>query len=254
MQPRTGKRVEVINASVSGWGTDDELRYLTNYGLKWRPDLVLVAMTLHNDISDNLREEWHTVRNGALVEQSRPRASFLQYKIVWLKGFLATRFQLYQLWRKVGHGPEIRQAGKELSAHIVELFRVPTPVPIARGFELTDLLLERIQAVAATGGGRVALVLLPLRVQVSDTAFAAFARGANLKADTLTLDRPQRIMTRTADRLGFPVIDLLPVFRKWSVDSGSALFLVSDGHWNDTGHRVAAAAVTSGLLASGVLP
>src|SRR6185436_12017198 len=44
-------RVEVINASVSGWGTDDELKYLTSYGRQWQPDLILVAMTLYNDIS-----------------------------------------------------------------------------------------------------------------------------------------------------------------------------------------------------------
>jgi hypothetical protein len=253
LQQRTGHRVEVINAGVSGWGTDDELRYLTSYGLKWRPDLVLVAMTLHNDISDNLREEWHTIRGGALIEQIRPRTSFLPYQIVRLKGFLATRFQLYQLWRKVGHGREIRQAGRSLDAHIVDLFREPVPVGITRGFELTDLLLERVQAVATAGGGRVALVLLPLRVQVSDTAFAAFARSADLRADTLTLDKPQRTVSRTANRLGIPVIDLLPVFKKWNADSGRDLFLEWEGHWNETGHRVAAAAVTSGLIAAGVL-
>src|SRR5262249_7876809 len=53
----TGRPVEVINAGVSGWGTGDELRYLTRYGLAYHPDLVVVAMTLHNDISDNLRRQ-----------------------------------------------------------------------------------------------------------------------------------------------------------------------------------------------------
>ena len=75
LHQQTGKTIEVINAGTSGWGTDDELRYLTSYGLRWKPDLVLVAMTLHNDVSDNLREEWHTLRNGALVEQPRMQAS-----------------------------------------------------------------------------------------------------------------------------------------------------------------------------------
>jgi len=72
LSQETGRRVEVVNASVSGWGTDDELKYLTRYGTQWKPDLILVAMTLHNDISDNLREQFHTIRNGALIEQARP--------------------------------------------------------------------------------------------------------------------------------------------------------------------------------------
>ena len=61
LRSEPAKRIEVINAGVSGWGTDDELRYLTEYGLKYQPDLVVVAMTLHNDISDNLRQDWHRV-------------------------------------------------------------------------------------------------------------------------------------------------------------------------------------------------
>src|SRR5262245_41152094 len=63
----TGRPVEVINGGVSGWGTGDELRYLTRYGLAYHPDLVVVAMTLHNDISDNLRREWYTLENGVLA-------------------------------------------------------------------------------------------------------------------------------------------------------------------------------------------
>ena len=48
-----------MRRSVAGARPHDELRYLTQYGLQWRPDLVHVVMTLHNDISDNLRQTWH---------------------------------------------------------------------------------------------------------------------------------------------------------------------------------------------------
>ena len=104
LERKAGKRFEVLNASVSGWGTDDELQYLTTYGMKWKPDLVLVAMTLHNDISENLLERFHTMRNGSLVEQDRAGSSFLGYKVTQLKGFLATRSHAYQLGRQAWHG------------------------------------------------------------------------------------------------------------------------------------------------------
>jgi hypothetical protein len=112
----TGKQIEVITAGVGGWGNDDELRWLSSYGVKYKPDLVVVAMTLHNDITDNRKREWYTMKDGQLVDQDRQPASFLRYKVVQLKSFLSTRFQLYQLWRRVRHGGEIRQAGRQLNS------------------------------------------------------------------------------------------------------------------------------------------
>jgi len=48
--------VEVINSAVSGWATDDQLAYLTRYGVKYKPDLILVAMTIHNDLQENMEK------------------------------------------------------------------------------------------------------------------------------------------------------------------------------------------------------
>ena len=64
------KRVEVINAAVSGWGTDDELAYLVRFGVRFKPDLILVAMTLTNDLNDNLVQEFYTLANGRLIAHS----------------------------------------------------------------------------------------------------------------------------------------------------------------------------------------
>ncbi|HCX30879.1 MAG TPA: G-D-S-L family lipolytic protein [Blastocatellia bacterium] len=51
-----GKKIEVINFGVSGYGTAQELLTLRNQVWKYSPDIVLLAVTTNNDITDNLRE------------------------------------------------------------------------------------------------------------------------------------------------------------------------------------------------------
>jgi hypothetical protein len=250
---QTNRRVEVINASVSGWGTDDELRYLTAYGLRYRPDLVLVAMCLHNDVSDNLREEWHTLRNDTLVEVPHPRKGFFSYKLVQVKAALANRFDLYQLLRKVRHGGEIQQTTNDLQSHVSKLFVDPPPADIARGLRLTALELERLRLLAAADSARTALLLLPINMQLSDSGFARFAASAGPQSSRMQIYRPQRTMMRIADSLGIPVIDLLPAFRESSANGGE-LFLSADGHWKANGHLLAAQVLSKALVGAQVVP
>lgn len=47
------EKIEVINAGVQGYGTDQELIYLKNEGLKYQPDVIVLNFTLSNDIVDN---------------------------------------------------------------------------------------------------------------------------------------------------------------------------------------------------------
>lgn len=49
------KKVEVINFGVSGYGTAQELLTLREKVWKYSPDLVLLAVTTNNDVTDNLR-------------------------------------------------------------------------------------------------------------------------------------------------------------------------------------------------------
>jgi len=252
LRQRTARQVEVVSAGVAGWSTDQQLRYLTTYGMKWHPDLVVVAMTLHNDIEENLQEQWHTIRNGVLVTKPVTRSSFLSYQIVRIKAWAAARLQLYQLWRRVRHGAVMRQAGVRLAEHTVELFREPAPEPIVRGWALTGLLLGQVRSVVEGGGGKLAVVLLPLRFQLTDSLFSRFLANGGLHPPPV-LDTPQREATRLASGLGIPVIDLLPTFRQWVADGGASPYLEWDGHWNQIGHRLAAERVVSGLLERGLL-
>ena len=249
----TGRRVEVVNASVSGWGTDDELTYLTRYGMQWKPDLILVVMTLHNDISDNLREQFHTIRNGQLVEQPPPKDSLLRYELLRAKAYLSAKSHAYRLLMRARRAREVREEARQLDSHVVALFRSTADAQISRGLELTGLLLERMQSLAASERSRLVLVMLPVALQLSDQEFAEFARSVPRSSGKLENDRPQRLMTRVGDRLGVAVIDLLPGFRDWTMRGARSLYLERDGHWNERGHRLAADLVARELIARHII-
>jgi hypothetical protein len=69
-----GRRVEVINFGVSGYGTAQELITLRERVWAYSPDVVLLAVTTNNDVLDNSRAlkltdeiPYFTLRDGRLV-------------------------------------------------------------------------------------------------------------------------------------------------------------------------------------------
>src|SRR6185436_3052577 len=81
-QAGAGRDVEVINFGVSGYGTAQELITLRDHVWQYSPDIVLLAITTNNDISDNVRElkgvdqiPYFVWRDGQLVEDQSFRHS-----------------------------------------------------------------------------------------------------------------------------------------------------------------------------------
>src|SRR5882762_11303929 len=77
-----GKKIEVINFGVSGYGTAQELMTLRQKVWDYSPDIVVLAFTTYNDIYDNSRAlsktpevPYFTYRNGELVYDASFRDS-----------------------------------------------------------------------------------------------------------------------------------------------------------------------------------
>ena len=58
-----GPTYRVLNAGSNGWATANEAVYLTKEGVRFHPDVVVVALYLGNDVSDNYRRV-ATVQNA----------------------------------------------------------------------------------------------------------------------------------------------------------------------------------------------
>lgn len=69
LSQREGTRWEVINTGVSGWSTDQQYLFLREEGLKYDPDIVLLAFCAANDVKGSLTARLYSLskpllRNG----------------------------------------------------------------------------------------------------------------------------------------------------------------------------------------------
>jgi hypothetical protein len=136
---------------------------------------------------------------------------------------------------------------------VVQLFRQPTTKAIGEGLELTGGILGRMQQVARSEGAPVAVVMLPIQYQLSDSTFSRLVSASEVPPAEMDIGKPQREILGLTAQLEIPTIDLLPAFQRWTADSTGRLFLETDGHWNETGHRVAAAGAAEGLVSKGLI-
>ena len=109
------RNVEVLNFGVSGYGTAQELITLRDHVWQYSPDVVLLAVTTNNDISDNVRAlkktddiPYFVWRDGKVIEDD----SFQQTRTFrWrnstfnrLGGWLRDHLRLFQFVNQAHHG------------------------------------------------------------------------------------------------------------------------------------------------------
>lgn len=64
---RLGHQVEVLNTGISGFGTAEELAFFENEGLRYKPDVVVLAWYI-NDFDDNEKSGLFRLQDGVLME------------------------------------------------------------------------------------------------------------------------------------------------------------------------------------------
>lgn len=241
------QRIEIVNASVSGWGTDDQLTYFRRVARDWAPDLILIGMTLHNDVSDNLALEFHDFRDGRI--RARPATSIPAptWQRLQVQEWLASSSHLYRLAVGTLRARSVASGALALNRHVTELVRKAPSDRILAGWAMTHQLLEAFRDEGRAIDAELAVFLIPLAIQVTDARLDSFREASGLAASDLDLRRPQAIMLEWGRRAGVEVIDLLPGFRRWTGETGHDPYLLEDGHWDERGHALGARLVAQAL-------
>jgi hypothetical protein len=282
-----GRRVEVMNFGVAGYATLQEyLVYLRNVRA-YSPDLVVLAFFVANDVNGNSLELERSVHTGVQKLLSRPFledgggwrtmqvdhelserifASHLgrspaPYSMSARRSLLVREFfyRTVPLRRRLFGAPPPAvpvppefQPRHDVSLHVVHACREPAAV--TRAWEATAKILARLRDAVRADGAEFAVFDVPAWEEVDPVRSREVTERDVELTDLCLADAPghERLFSILIE-LGIPAIDLLPHFRKALRSEGAGLFL-TDEHWSEAGHELAAGLVADGLAARGLVP
>ena len=182
-QQATGNiHYEVINAGVPGWNLENELAYLQAEGLKYQPDLILLDLTIVNDIYGKSALAAH--KRPAVIEWLRANTYFWPFLTVQLRWI------------------EAQANGQERIDVIDPPTKPDSYFPLEPEAKRWVQVWEQISAMnrlAKENNADFRLILFPLEFQVLDESYTTL---------------PQELLTAEATQDNIPVLDLLPTFRQ----------------------------------------
>jgi hypothetical protein len=267
-----GTPVEVLNFGHGGYGTTQQLLTLQHEVWKYSPDLVLLAVTTGNDISDNHRRlkrsdyvPYHVFRGADLVLDS----SFLQSRgyrsrARWTRQLLGVvqHSRLAQLVNRVRHAgrksERMREnaggaAGNEVGMR--DEVQLPPATPDwQEAWRVTEGLLRVMRDECRRKDTPFAIVTLTRGIQVTPLREKKeeFLRQLGAK----DLYYPERRLAEFGKREGIPVLNLAPAMAKQAEERQVYFHAHHDslgiGHWNEAGHLAAGELIAPWL--AGKLP
>jgi hypothetical protein len=274
-----GKRVEVINFGVSGYGTAQEYLTLKEKVWKYSPDIVLLAVTTNNDITDNYRKfkgteiPYFVYKDDelALDDSFRNSAgfrfnnSFLARAGSWLRdnlrviqgiqeGQTALKYW-WSEWKKKpapAAAPD-QPAGNEKAAQGSprsqagdigidnQIYRVPKDDQWNEAWRVTEGLILKINEEVRGHNAKFVVVTLSNGAQVYPDPKARADLMAYLGVENIFY--PDERIKNFAGANSIPVVTLAPALQAYAEQNH--IFLhgfeknLGFGHWNQAGHQKA---------------
>jgi lysophospholipase L1-like esterase len=222
-----GHRVEVFNAGVQAYGTEQEVGLLERLIPALEPDAVVLAFYL-NDIPEALRQLSADSIDASTGEMARRGTlkSFLSYPTIYLAKRSRVVTLVYERYRAFTEGGDANPA-----VPILEGRSTPS---IDRAWERIDRALERLQLLSRQHG--FALIAFPVPESLE------FQRAYPQE------QYRSRFLARAAVA-GLPAFDPTPPLREQGATFATH-FVPWDGHINGLTHRFLAEMLAERLYAS----
>ena len=265
--------LEVINAGMSAWATDNELLFFLDEGWKYRPDVVLLAFDTMNDVLENQRallgrtgfypdKPYFAFDDGRLTLRHFPLPLLPRRRRIGMR-LDAELFLRSALFRRLAELPSIAlrlqlPAPRPLlpgpPPEILDAYRRTYPPVWQEAWRITRGLVLRLRRAVEDRGAHLVVVIVNPREEVARRRWQAALALPVLQGQAVDVDKPNRLITRFLARRGIPAIPLLDEFRAHVDDDGKPAFFDWDIHWTAAGHDLAARVIAARLRDLGLVP
>ncbi|MDQ3819704.1 MAG: SGNH/GDSL hydrolase family protein [Acidobacteriota bacterium] len=244
--PFAGKKVEVLNFGVGGYGTVEELLTLRQRVWDYSPDIVLLTVTIYNDITDNYRPlkradelPYFVYKNGQLVYDNSFRTSskyrwhdsFLFRTWIWLHNHsrflqlchhaqfgIRTWLQNWRAQRRAAQSADLQRAAAQppqqrTSADLAQemgienmVYREPDSNDWNEAWHVTEGLITEMRDEVRQKGAKFMVVTFSSDIQVYPNKVVRENFMKPLGVSDLFY--PNRRLQALAEREGIPFMDL----------------------------------------------
>ena len=249
------KRVEVLNAGASSYGTLHMIEVLKRTREWFEPDIVLASFFFANDLYDIAKFPEQDVRGGIVLSRhfadTVDRSAWLRFCFEWSDLALLierARFNASSP-QKLGEVPRPEDGAPGLA-----LLRKPEDTPSSatrwRPFEeaLADLKRETEKA-----GAKLVLFSIPQEYQTRTARWDQLRAEGKIPGDVgaYDLDLVGRTVGAICAKERVAFLDLVPGFRARRPESSR--FFPVNRHFNESGHALAAELIAAFLRSQGTI-
>lgn len=255
-----GRRVEVLNFGVGGYGQAQELIMLRKKVWKYDPDIVMIAFYGGNDVLDNDREvapvkanepPYFVLRDGQLVLDDGFRRKVPGPAALAVRNAIAdgmNHVELLLLLKMAAAAParaKAKPAGtrpKDLGYPDRLAFIPPKDPAMIRAWEVTEALIRRIRDEVKQKGKdfRMMIISAPQQTHIDVKEREAFMKELGIDSLFYIEER----LARFAEKEGFPLFSTSQPLAEYALKHqefvhGFANSIPWGGHWNYLGNRLA---------------
>jgi hypothetical protein len=243
---QSGAKAQVINGGTEGYSTDQEMLWLRQEGLKYQPDLVVLAF-YQNDIYWNGQESYfgkgkpRLLRSGNGIQVENP-----DLKETERFGWLARHSALAGTWANLRTA---MRYGETMQAPLANGQYMPReewvvisnePPFITDGYAYTELALRGFKKTLAEQKIPGLVALIPSREQVQDESQKDYATKFKLREGEWDPNLPTQKVGAICASLGLDIVDPLPELRAAYKKTQEPLYFAKDWHLNADGNRILA--------------
>ncbi|NEQ41563.1 MAG: SGNH/GDSL hydrolase family protein [Okeania sp. SIO3I5] len=259
-----GKKVQVINFGVNGYGTAQQLLTLREKVWDFQPDIVLLAFFNRNDVINNSRKlennhyrPFFVYKKGKLeldlsfrkLDTSHAN-SYMITTVDKLPTWLVNNIRILQLMKKVEADQKKRYVGRHFKKLQANNFREPPNSAWQEAWKITDELIGIIAKEVQEKGVEFKIATVMSHVQVHPDK--EWRERYTKTMDIQDWSYPTRRLKKLGEIHNFSVIDLIEPFQNYIAENpvcvhGFKNTKMCSGHWNATGHKLAGEIIAENL-------